>query len=193
MAVAMSAPTSSSEFDRAYQAPLTIWGDIRIPRELKALARLGGVTRALELGCGVGRFARYLAQQGLRVTGVDFSPVAIGKAQERVMLDEVRPEFLLADVTRLDAVRGPFDVAFDVGCFHCLDASGQRAYVAELSRLLEPGATHLIWALDWSPSNAALSPAVIKDVFAPAFELEDARSSRRRLAASHWYWLKRRA
>jgi cyclopropane fatty-acyl-phospholipid synthase-like methyltransferase len=187
----MAAPTTSADFDRAYHAPVTFWGDIRIPEELKELVRQRAGSRALELGCGVGRFSRYVAQQGLRATGVDFSPVAIARAQESVARDDVRPEFLVGDVTRLEALSGPFDVSFDVGCFHCLDPQGQRAYVAEVSRLLKSGGTHLIWALDSAPSDLPLSPAAMKEVFAPGFELLNARKSRRRLVQSHWYWLVR--
>jgi hypothetical protein len=58
-------------------------------------------------------------------------------------------------------------------------------------RLLRPGGTHLIWALDASPSDVPLSPAAVKDVFAPGLTLKDARPSRRRLVRSHWYWLER--
>jgi ubiquinone/menaquinone biosynthesis C-methylase UbiE len=123
------APARSRDFDRAYRYPITFWGDIRIPKELKSLSQLASGGSALELGCGVGRFSRYVAQQGLRATGVDFSPVAIAKARKRVVQDEVQPQFLVGDVTRLDALRGSFDVSFDVGCFHCLDPQGQRAYV----------------------------------------------------------------
>ena len=187
----MTAPTTSAKFDRAYRFPITFWGDIRVPDEIKALARHGKPRSALELGCGVGRFSRYLAQQRLRTTGVDFSPVAIGKARARVAHDDLRPEFLVGDVTRLDALSGPFDVSFDVGCFHCLDQRGQRAYVSEVSRLLKPGGTHLIWALDSAPSDVPLSPAAVKDMFTPSFELQDARKSWRRLIRSHWYWLGR--
>lgn len=188
----MSAPTTSSDFDRAYRAPVTFWGDIRIPDEVKALGTKGAPNSSLELGCGVGRFTRYMAQKGLRATGIDFSPVAIEKAKARVAGDAVRPEFLVGDVTHLDALRGPFDVSFDVGCFHCLDLQGQRAYTAELARLLAPGGTHLIWALDTSPSGLPLSPSAVEELFASKFELESARPSRRRLARSHWYWLVRR-
>jgi cyclopropane fatty-acyl-phospholipid synthase-like methyltransferase len=134
-----------------------------------------------------------VAQQGVHTTGVDFSPVAIAKAQERVAHDDVRPEFLVSDVTRVEALTGPFDVSFDVGCFHCLNPLGQRAYVLELSRLLKPGGTHLIWALDSAPSGEPLSPAAVTEMFAPRFELQNARESRRRLffVRSHWYWLVR--
>ena len=73
-------PVTAADFDRAYRAPLTLWGDLRIPPEVKMLARRGAARRSLELGCGVGRFSRYLAQQGVRATAVDFSAVAIAKA-----------------------------------------------------------------------------------------------------------------
>ncbi|RYZ43869.1 MAG: class I SAM-dependent methyltransferase [Myxococcaceae bacterium] len=187
----MTAPTTSADFDRAYRSPITFWGDIRIPEELQTLVRQGAPRSALELGCGVGRFSRYVARQGLRVTGVDFSSVAIAKARAGAAKDDVRPDFLEGDVTHLEALSGPYDIAFDVGCFHCFDAQGQRAYVSEVSRLLKPGGTLLVWALDSSPADVPLSPAALKDVFAPGFELADARKSRRRLAASHWYWMVR--
>ena len=187
----MSAPTTSADFDRAYRIPITLWGDVRIPEEVKALAPQGGSRTALELGCGVGRFSRYLAHQGLRVTGVDFSQVAISKAWKSVAPGELNPQFVVGDVTRLEVLRGPFDVSLDVGCFHCLDPKGQAAYVSEVSRLLKPGGTHLIWALDSTPSDLTLSPATMYEIFGPAFELQKSRTSRRRLARSHWYWLVR--
>jgi cyclopropane fatty-acyl-phospholipid synthase-like methyltransferase len=189
-------PNKSTEFDHAYQSPIMhwVWSDVRIPQEIKALVQHGNPRSVLELGCGLGIFSRYVAQQGLCVTGVDFSPVAIAKARERVTHDDLRPEFLVGDVTHLDALNGPFDISFDVGCFHCLDSQGQRAYMSEVSRLLKPGGTHLIWALDSSPSNIPLSPAVVKKIFAPDFELQKTQKSRRRLilTRSHWYWVVRR-
>src|SRR5262249_19652091 len=110
------------------------------------------------------------------------------KARARVADDDAKPKFLVADVTRLDMLEGPFDVSFDVGCFHCLAARGQGAYVSEVSRLLAPGGTHLVWALDSSPTDLVLSPAVMKGLFAPKLRLVRAQKARRRLAASHWYW-----
>ncbi len=184
-----AAPSTSADFDRAYRFPITLWGDFRIPDEIKAFSRQGSPQTALELGCGIGRFTRYMAQQGLRATGVDFSPVAIANAQARVARYHTQPRFLVGDVTHLDALSGPFDVSFDVGCFHCLDPQGQTAYVAEVSRLLKAGGTHLIWALDSIPNGLSLSPSVVQSLFAPSFELRDARKSRRRLVRSHWYWL----
>jgi SAM-dependent methyltransferase len=117
------------------------------------------------------------------------SPVAIEKARSRAA--DLPLQFLVGDVTQLDALKDPFDISFDVGCFHCLDAIRQRRYASEIHRLLKPGRTHLIWALDDAPSDISLTPAVVKAIFVPGFELRESRASRRRIARSHWYWLVR--
>lgn len=56
--------------------------------------------RALELGCGSGGNAVWLAERGWRVTAVDFSEAAIRKAGERARERKVDVEFLVSDVTR---------------------------------------------------------------------------------------------
>ncbi|MGP3987944.1 class I SAM-dependent methyltransferase [Streptomyces sp. 3N207] len=43
---------------------------------------LGSPQTALEIGCGTGRAVAYLAQQGVRTTGLDLSPVMVKKLQE---------------------------------------------------------------------------------------------------------------
>jgi cyclopropane fatty-acyl-phospholipid synthase-like methyltransferase len=183
-------PTESADFDRAYRAPITLWGDVRIPHELKILAKQGSPRKSLEYGCGLGRFSSYLAKQGINATAVDFSPVAIERARNRVTNEGMKPTFIVGDVTHLGQIKGPFDFSFDIGCFHCLGADAQKAYVTEVSRLLKPDGIHLIWAMDDSPAAIPLSPEKIKEVFAPEFQLYDAKVSRRRIVASHWYWLK---
>lgn len=193
MATKSAPPSTSTEFDHIYNAPLLhwAWSDVRIPGELKQLVATKQPRTSLELGCGLGRFSDYLARQGVAATGVDFSAVAIDKARQRVAHAARQPTFQVGDVTNLAALAGPFDVALDVGCFHCLDAAGQAGYAAEAHRLLRPGATLLLWAIDDSPSSLALGPATVARVFAEGFRLEKAAASRRRLVAAHWYWLVR--
>lgn len=188
-------PSKNTDFDRAYRSGIFhwMWTDLRVPEELKVLVRQVSPETALEFGCGVGRFSDYLAQRGVRATGVDFSEVAIEKARRRVRHNPLRPEFLVGDVTSLDALAGPFDLSFDVGCFHCLDPEARPGYFSEVVRLLKPGGTHLIWAMDTTPSGRPLSPETVRRISTPGLVLADARKSRRRLAfvASHWYWLVR--
>ena len=185
------APVTSEDFDKAYNAPVTFWGDTRIPKELDELIKINNPKTSLELGCGLGRFSKYMAEQGIKATGVDFSSVAIEKAQKRVTNSEYRPTFIVGDVTNLENINEQFDVSFDIGCFHCLNEEGQRKYVSEVARLLKPGATHLIWALDNSPSNIKLNSNYISKIFETNFHLVNSKFSRRRIIASHWYWLAR--
>ena len=184
-------PTTSEEFDRTYRLPFTYWSDIRIPREINDLIQEKTPRSVLELGCGIGRLSQHFAQQGLNVTGVDFSPVAIAKAQENARRGKVSAKFLVGDVTCLNEITNPFDISFDVGCFHCLDARAQQKYASEVFRLLKPGGVHLIWALDSPPSGIPLSKTIISEIFTPSFDLRNAELSRRRLFRSHWYWLVR--
>jgi ubiquinone/menaquinone biosynthesis C-methylase UbiE len=188
-----SSTTTGEEFDKVYRSfigPL-IWTDSRIPKELKEIVELHNPKTTLELGCGLGVFSGFMASQGIKATGVDFSSVAIEKAKKRVADNLYKPEYIVGDVTNLEIINEQFDVSYDVGCFHCLNEESQQKYVSEIFRLLKPGAVHLIWALDSSPSGIKLSPDYIAKQFENNFQLEKSTFSRRRIVASHWYWLTR--
>ena len=184
-------PSTSEEFNKVYSSPIAswTWGDIRIPKELNELVKTNNPKTTLELGCGLGRFSNFMAKQGINATGVDFSSVAIENAKKRVAKYERKPAFIVGDVTNLETINKQFDISYDVGCFHCLNEEGQQKYVSEIYRLLKPGGTHLIWALDNSPSDINLNPDYIAKTFENGFQLVNSRFSRRRIIASHWYWL----
>ncbi|HUI69314.1 MAG TPA: class I SAM-dependent methyltransferase [Spirochaetia bacterium] len=186
-------PSKSEQFDHAYRLPITFWGDVRIPPELKALAKENRSAKVIELGCGIGRYCRFMAKQGLATTGIDFSTVAIDRAKKRASQDANQPRFVVGDVTNLGPVTGPFDVSLDIGCFHCLDENEREKYVAELFRILKPGGTHLMWAMDTTPppNSSQLTAEMVRTAFLDGFELGKVAASRRRIAKSHWYWLTR--
>ena len=66
--------------------------------------------RALDLACGEGRNAVWLAERGWRVTGVDFSDVALGKAERLAASRSVEVEWVLADVLEYAPKREAFDL-----------------------------------------------------------------------------------
>lgn len=101
--------------------------------------------RAIDLGCGTGTNAIYLAQHGFEVTGVDLAPRAIAKAQRKAQAAGVQVRWLVGDVTALPADLGPFDFALDIGCFHSLPLEMRRAYVKTLRRVLAPDGRYLLW------------------------------------------------
>lgn len=184
-------PAKSRYFDKAHKAPITLWGDVRIPEELKDIVRTYKPRTSLELGCGLGRFSAFMSKQGIKATGVDFSSVAIEKAKKRVAGEEPKPTFIVGDVTNLEFFTEPFEVSFDIGCFHCLDEDDQQKYVSEIYRLLKPGAAHLLWTMDHAPSGMMLDPNYIAKAFEKGLQLARSKFSRRRIISSHWYWLVR--
>jgi ubiquinone/menaquinone biosynthesis C-methylase UbiE len=102
--------------------------------------------RAIDLGCGTGTNVITLAQNGWRVTGVDFVPKAIRAAKRKIKNANIQADLRVGDVTRLSGVRGitgPFDLALDIGCFHGVD--DKSAYLDELNRLLAPGGHWLMY------------------------------------------------
>ncbi len=123
------------------------WDTEVTPPEVEAYLRQHPAGRALELGCGSGLNAVRLGQAGWEVVGVDFALRAVGRARRRaaqVGLQE-RVRFLTGDVTRLEGVEGPFDLALDIGCFHTLSAQGQQAVIDRLGQLLAPGGEFLLY------------------------------------------------
>jgi SAM-dependent methyltransferase len=66
--------------------------------------------RALDLACGEGRNAVWLAEQGWRTTGVDFSDVALAKAARLAESRGVEVEWVLADVLELVVAPRSFDL-----------------------------------------------------------------------------------
>ena len=100
--------------------------------------------RVIELGCGSGINAVWLAQQGFEVTGVDFNRLAIDKARERAAAAQVTARFLLADVLDWKEDCEPFPFFFDRGCYHAVRSMNVQAYVTTLKRVTAPGSMGLI-------------------------------------------------
>jgi SAM-dependent methyltransferase len=66
--------------------------------------------RGLDLACGEGRNALWLAGRDWRVTAVDFSEVAIAKARERAAREQRDVEFVCADLLEYEPEPGAFDL-----------------------------------------------------------------------------------
>jgi SAM-dependent methyltransferase len=84
--------------------------------------------RALEIGCGTGTNAIFLADHGFDVLGVDISEVAVTKARARA---HERCRFEVIDFLVAAPVGGPFEFVFDRGCFHIFDDESERARFAQ--------------------------------------------------------------
>jgi SAM-dependent methyltransferase len=84
--------------------------------------------RALEVGCGTGTNAIYLAEHGFEVVGVDISPLALETARAKA---NGRCRFETIDFLNETSPGGPFQFVFDRGCFHTFDEDHERERFAE--------------------------------------------------------------
>ncbi len=97
------------DWNARYAGPELLWS--AQPNRLLA-SEVEGLEpgRALDLACGEGRNAVWLAEQGWRTTGVDFSDVAIEKAKRLGTSRGVDVEWGVADVLAHVPERGAFDL-----------------------------------------------------------------------------------
>lgn len=118
--------------------------------------------RALDLACGEGRNALWLARLGWRVTAVDFSEVAIAKARERARQERLDVDLVCADLVAYEPEREVYDLVL-VLYLH-VPAPERRLMLGKAALALAPGGTFLLVGHDLSnasegvggPSNRAL-------------------------------------
>ena len=127
------------------------------PREQVRAAREDGWIEpgasVVDLGCGMGNTAAWLAEQGHRVWAVDFAKGAIRQGRERYgTVPGLRLEQV--DVTRPMRVDTPYDVVLDLGCVHQLPGSARPAYAANVRRLTRPGSRMLVLMRVWGGESA---------------------------------------
>ena len=99
--------------------------------------------RALDLGCGEGVNAVYLAQQGFSVVAVDFVPAALAATRARAERAGVEIELHEGDVLDYEAP-STFDLVLDSGCLHHLPKASRAAYRTRLDRWLAPGGDYVL-------------------------------------------------
>ena len=137
-----------ADVDRIYQTqPLDSipWNSANPPDALVELVQEGIVLpcKTIDLGCGAGNYALYLAGLGFDVTGVDSSPTAIKIAVEHAKTQGVLCRFIVADLLGdLHEVTGTFDFAFDWEFLHHIFPEDRETYIKNVHRILNLGATY---------------------------------------------------
>jgi SAM-dependent methyltransferase len=138
--------------------------------------------RALDLGCGTGTNAIWLAQHGYSVLGVDVAPLAIERARAKL------PASLPCRFTTLDLFAelpdgGPFQLVFDRGCFHVFDEPSERTKVAaQVAEVLAPDGVwlSLIGSTEGPPRDVGPPRRTLRDVvdaIEPHLEIVSVRSA----------------
>jgi arsenite methyltransferase len=124
----------------AYTGATKHMGGLSTTKELIELCSIDEDTYVLEVGCGVGATACYMAKKlGCRVLGVDIRPSMIERAKERASRERVedRVEFRMADATDLPFEDATFDVVLVESVTTFID--DKASAIREYARVAKPG------------------------------------------------------
>jgi SAM-dependent methyltransferase len=180
------------------QAP---WDTGITPPELVELVGSGHVEpgRAMDIGCGTGTNAIYLAEHGFDVVGVDIAWLAIRRARRKASQAGVAITFYVGEAVKLGTKDGPplddpFDLAIDIGCVHGLPASDLPSYAVMLKRALRLGGLYLLYA--WGPRkllgrDVGFTPDDTQGFLATDFRARWIRGGEERGSTSYWYLFER--
>ncbi|MBI5682020.1 MAG: methyltransferase domain-containing protein [Deltaproteobacteria bacterium] len=174
----------NKDWDKSYTEGDAPWDTGFPSSELKKVIKSGIVKlcRALDIGCGTGTNAIYLAQKGFDVTALDVSDIAIKMAMEKVKTVGVKVDFIKTTLPDLNIKGGPFDFIFDRGCFHTIKDSDRTIFVEMLIKLTTEGSVYLMLCGNAKEPREDGPPTLredeIRDVFSAFFDfiwLEDFR------------------
>lgn len=171
------------------------WNIEKPPEALVALVE-GGIVqpcKAIDLGCGAGNYAVYLAGKGFDVTGVDGAPTAIDLAAENAKKKGLQCQFITADVLGdLESVKGTFDFAYDWELLHHIFPEQRKHYVENVYGKLNPKGRYLSLCFSEddpqfggsgkyreTPLGTVLyfsSEDELRDLFSPSFSIEELKT-----------------
>jgi cyclopropane fatty-acyl-phospholipid synthase-like methyltransferase len=170
-------------FDKDYKG-IPAW-DIGHPQSAYTnLAQTGQIQGSvLDVGCGTGENALYLAQQGHEVWGIDFSPLAIEKAREKASARGIPATFHVADALDLRKLQKTFDTVIDSGLFHVFSDEERLLFVKSLESVLKPGGTYYLLCFgnqqSWKiPRPRLVSPEEISATFQGKWSVRSIQETR---------------
>jgi SAM-dependent methyltransferase len=176
------------QWDERYRADELVWKAAPNRFLVEEVAGLAP-GRALDLACGEGRNALWLAERGWQVTAVDFSAVALGKARRLASERELELILVEADVLEWEPPAASFDLV--ILMYLHLPAGARRRVLRAATSALAPGATLLVVGHDSTNLTEGVGgpqdPAVLfgpEDIVGdlPGLEVERAERARRPVA-----------
>ncbi|HEX9612793.1 MAG TPA: methyltransferase domain-containing protein [Candidatus Bathyarchaeia archaeon] len=148
------------------------------------LVHAGELTKGLvlDIGCGTGENALYLAENGFSVVGIDLSNRAIAAAKEKAIERKLKVNFRIANALSLDFKNGYFDNAIDSGLFHTFNDNDRVDFASEIGRVLkQDGRYFMLCFSDKEPTNwggpRRITKEEIETTFSPFFDINYIRDA----------------
>ena len=168
------------DFEASYRSGDAPW-DIGGPQpEVVRLAEAGLIAGSvLDIGCGTGENALFLAARGHAVFGLDGSPTAIELARQKAAARNLPVQFHAWDALALDRLRKSFETVIDVGLFHVLADGDRRRYAESLVEVTAPGSDLFILCFSTEeppgPGPRRIDEQEIRDAFRSLFATMEVR------------------
>ncbi|WP_336035003.1 class I SAM-dependent methyltransferase [Halobacterium yunchengense] len=130
----------------------------------------------LDVGCGTGELALFLARRGYDVLGIDLSALAVRQARAKARYRRIPAAFLVWDALDLPALaaRGfRFRAVLDSAMFHVLGDAERDRFVAGLTAVTDPGALYCVLGdARRDPRDVyGLTPAELRERFGDAWRV----------------------
>ncbi len=175
------------DFEASYRSGDAPW-DIGGPQpevvRLEESGRLVG--SVLDIGCGTGENALYLAGRGHAVFGLDGSATGIELARRKAAERGLPVQFHVWDALELGRLRRSFETVIDVGLFHTFADEERRRYALSLAEVTAPGSDLFILCFSTEeppgPGPRRIDEYEVRDAFRSLFatmEVQPARFERR--------------
>jgi SAM-dependent methyltransferase len=129
------------------QTQPALWDIGRPADELQKVVEGGSVPRCrvVDMCCGSGTDAIYLASKGFDVTAIDVAPTALGQALEKGRKAKASVHWMVADILAPPDLK-PFDFVYDRGCYHVVRDQNLTSYLETIRRFSHPGTQFLLLA-----------------------------------------------
>jgi SAM-dependent methyltransferase len=129
------------EYERVIKTGRGPWeATAHSPELVGFIAGLEKQTRgsALDVGCGTGLDAIFLATCGLKVTAVDISLKSIKLAKKKARPTKSDIKWIVGNILDLKLPARSFSLITDRGCFHHIAGNDRLKYANQMARLLKP-------------------------------------------------------
>ena len=162
-------PAPVTEYEQRYQGEDYYWGIQPNRLCYEILQRRPPVKRlrVLDIGCGEGKDAVFLARNGYLVEGFDIADAGLQKAARLAKQNQTNVHFFRADLLDFEP-DGMYDIVFSSGVFHYLPMEKRETVISRLKDHTRPNGLHLINVFvekpfiaappDAEPAEEALAP-----------------------------------
>ena len=121
------------------------WNTDHPQTEIKRLVDSGEIRGSvLDVRCGTGENALYLAQKGFRVTGIDSEPTVIAKAMLEASARNLKVPFFAFDALHLGCLGMAFDTVIDSGLFQDFSDIEKKILTNSVAQVLKIGGRYLL-------------------------------------------------